>query len=153
MKNIHKLTIITIVLLAFSKSVYANSGIPGPLIWFISAQADSAIQWLLATMLMCVGIEGAIFHYLKLLRRPYLASLVANLVSLVLGIPLGIIGIIDPTFFILPTILSILIEYYVLKCFNAPPEATKQRKLFFPVVGSNILTNIMLVVYIFWKLR
>jgi uncharacterized membrane protein YozB (DUF420 family) len=105
-------------------------------------------------MVMCITIEGAIYHYLQIFHRPFVGSLVANVVSLVAGIPLALLAAIDPTWVLLPTVASILIEYAVLKRFRKKvtlpnSQETTHRDISVPVVTANILTNIFMVLYLF----
>ena len=136
----------------------ANSAIPGPLIIvgmsLYGRDPLAVLQWVAATMFMCIGIEGAIYYYLGLFVRPYVASALANIISLVLGIPLVLIGIVDPTLVVIPTILSIAIELLVLGRFRLQPAPQEgnvagMRRIAWPAIGANILTNALLVVYMF----
>ena len=104
-------------------------------------------------MAMCIGIEGAIYHYLQLFEKPYYGSIVANTVSLFAGVPLVFLGAFDPTLFVLPTIVSIWVELMVLRNFKRKQLQeesldTKQKKIDHPVIYSNILTNLIMIVYV-----
>ncbi len=76
---------ILIFLIPFTVS--ANSVVPGPIIIMCMTDAGEGWwKWLLYTMVMCVGIEGAIYHYKQSFKYPYLISLYANLISLIMGV-------------------------------------------------------------------
>jgi hypothetical protein len=134
----------------------ANSGIPGPIMWSASALTTNPLQWVAATMLMCVGIEGVIYRYAGLFRRPFLVSLIANVISLIIGVPLALLGAIDPTWFVLPTIVSIIFEGLVIRWLPQslqavnPATPESRRRIFRAVIWSNILTNLIMASYILY---
>lgn len=135
---------------------YCNAGIPAPLPVAASQFSVKPLQWIAVNMVMCITIEGAIYHYLQIFHRPYVGSLVANVVSLVAGVPLGIVGITDPTWVILPTMVSIWVELVVLKRFrrkDCPPEAAElsNKNITMPVIGANMLTNGLMILYMMMK--
>jgi hypothetical protein len=148
-----KLALCAMLLVGLSASDgYCNAGIPAPLMIAASQLSTNPLQWIAVNMVMCITIEGAIYHYLQILHRPFVGSLVANVISLVAGVPLGIVGIIDPTWVILPTIVSIWVELVVLKRFRRkgyPLEAAEisNKNITMPVIGANILTNGLMILY------
>jgi len=148
-------TMMLFVCVASTGTAEANAGIPGPLMWAATAHVGNPLIWLAATMCMCIGIEGAIYRYLGLFHRPFLASTYANVWSLFAGIPLALAGAVDPTLFVLPTVLSILVEWLVLKRYRrlhpgpARDPAAPLRPIFWPVVVSNVLTNLIMFAYLF----
>ena len=156
-----KLPIYTIfafwLIIALAGIAEANAGVPGPLIVYFGTslahfKPNLLWQWLIATMFMCVGIEAAIYKYLNLFKYPVRYSLIANIISLFAGIPLSLIGIIDPTWFVVPTMISIYVEWLYLKNkLNNPGEL--KCNPFAAVVGANILTNIILYSYTVIALR
>lgn len=147
--------LIIIVCFVFSGNAHANAGIPGPLMWAATPHVGNPLIWLAASMFMCIGIEGAIYRYLDLFYRPLIASAYANVWSLFAGIPLIFVGSIDPTLVVSPTIVSILVEWFVLRRYRrfhpgpAKDPATPPRPIFWPVVLSNVLTNVIMFVYLF----
>lgn len=153
--SIKMTTLITItltVIICFVRYAHANVAIPGPLLIAESVFSVDPLRWIAATMFMCIGIEGAIYHYKSLFVHPYVASTVANFVSLVMGMPLGILGALDPTRVLGPTIMSIWIEVLVLRRFKPRPESQGgpcdfKKSITRPVVGANILTNLILLAY------
>jgi len=148
------LTLTAMLLVGLSASDgYCNAGIPGPLLISASQFSTNPLQWIAVNMVMCITIEGAIYHYLQIFHRPFVGSLVANVISLVAGIPLALLGAIDPTWVILPTIVSIWVELVVLKRFRRkgnPLEAAEisSRNITMPVIGANILTNGLMFLYV-----
>ena len=125
-----------------------NAGIPGPLILAFGSILDSRslVQWLAASMFMCVGIEAAIYRYYSLFAAPLRNSFTANVISLIAGIPLAFLGAVDPTGFVMPTVISIYVEWLYLR-FRLR-DAVPKRKAFIVVIGANVLTNIILYLYI-----
>ena len=133
---------------------YANSAIPGPLMIVEWAHSSDPLRWIAVTMFMCIGIEGAIYHYKNLFIHPYIASTVANFVSLIMGIPLALVGALDPTLVIGPTILSIYIEIVVLRRFKPKPESEGgprdfKKSILRPAIIANVITNLLLLAYLF----
>ena len=154
-KRIHLISYIIAGFLVSANSAWANSGIPGPIIWVGSVATVSPMQWLASCMFMCVCIEGAIYHYVGMFRRPLVSSLAANIFSLILGIPLMFLGAIDPTWFVLPTTVSILCEALLLLRLPASiglkdSERGNKGKFWLTVLIANILTNFIIVLYLFW---
>lgn len=151
--------LIIVLCLALVSEAAANAAIPtGPLVWAAApATTENLLLWIAANMFMCIGIEGAIYRYLNLFARPILASVTANFVSLVLGFPLILVGAIDPTGVLIPTVLSIFVEWLVLKRFQRPALAPAsdalaiQRSILLPVLRSNVLTNFIMLGYLIWK--
>lgn len=97
-------------------------------------------------MFMCVFIEGAFYKYWKLFDRPILVSLVLNTITLVLGFPLGLVAVIDPSWFIIPTILSAIAEGFFGKLFLKQKPIPKYYWL--KILFTNLITNIIIVGYI-----
>lgn len=136
-----------------SGAVAANSAVPGPIILFAGTLTVAPLQWIAATMFMCIGVEAAIYRYVGLFRRPILASIVANAVSLVLGFPLAILGAVDPTWVILPTAVSIISEGIVLDflpgSIGLTSETQKLKSKFWRVViFANVATNVLMMLYL-----
>ena len=104
-------------------------------------------------MLMCVLVEGAIYRYTMRFRRPFLASLGANAISLLAGIPLAFLAVLDPTWFVLATAVSILVEYYFLRG-RIGRFVLVQGKLlsFWPVLWANVVTNVLMVAYLWFAI-
>lgn len=151
----HKtLTLGAVLLFCLSASdAYCNGGIPGTLLIIGTAQTVDPLRWIAVNMVMCIAIEGAIYQYLQLFDRPYLGSTVANFVSLVAGIPLSLLGVIDPTWVLLPTIASIWIELVILKRFRKKDTQTEtqeipRKDITGPVIGANLLTNFFMYLYL-----
>ena len=153
--NVENLISITLMLIIFTASyAYANSAIPGPLLIVEWAHSADPLRWIALTMFMCIGIEGAIYHYKNLFIRPFIASTVANFISLIMGVPLAFIGALDPTLIIGPTILSIWIEILVLRRFKPKPESEGgprdfKKSISRPAVIGNVLTNLVLLAFLF----
>jgi len=153
--NVVTLISINFMLIIFTASyAYANSAIPGPLLIVEWASSADPLRWIAVTMLMCIGIEGAIYHYKNLFIHPYIACIAANFVSLIMGVPLAFIGALDPTLVIGPTILSIWIEILVLSRFKPKPESEGgprefKKSISRPVIIANVLTNLILLAYLF----
>jgi hypothetical protein len=131
---------------------HADSGIPGPALWAFGSQTVSMAQWLAVTMAMCVSVEWAAYRYTGRFRRPFLASAVSNTVSLLAGIPLAFLGAVDPTWFILPTVVSIGVEYMTIAAMANQVLADPDGRVGWPVVWANVLSNLMLVglLYVAW---
>jgi hypothetical protein len=153
--NVETLISINFMLIIFTAHhAYANSAIPGPLLIVEWASSADPLRWIAVTMLMCIGIEGAIYHYKNLFIHPYIACTVANVVSLLMGVPLAIFGAFDPTLVIGPTILSIWIEILVLRRFKPKPESEGgprdfKKSISRPAVIANVLTNLVLLAFLF----
>jgi len=128
--------------------------------------ASNARRWIYITMFMCISMEAVLFHYLRCVRWPLLMSFVANVASLIAGLPLALIsaGItdrlgIDSGFLVLffwlllPTILGVLLEIAVLWAAK-PRDNPTRAKFLYVVISANVLTNIMLIgciVFGHWK--
>jgi hypothetical protein len=95
-------------------------------------------------MAMCIGVEAAVYAYSGQYRTPILASAYANVVSLVVGIPLTFLGAIDPTWFVLPTIVSILVEYWAVKVGAKWLENSPGSIRGSPIFWGNLLSNVIL---------
>ena len=146
------LTAMLVIVLSASDG-YCNVAIPGTLMIVGGFFSSNALQWIVVNMVMCITIEGAIYHYCQILDKPFLGSLAANFISLVAGIPLIVFGIIDPTGVILPTAASIWIELMVLKAFRKKVSLPDSEKITYTEIGgyvvlANILTNGLMIVYI-----
>ena len=141
-----RVAVVTILFvnLVFPASAWANSAVPGPLIIFASSMSVSPWLWVLVAMVMCIGVEASVYAYTGQYRRPFLASTYANFVSLIFGIPLSFFGAADPTWFVLPTFVSILVEYWALravaKWFENSPGSIKGS----PIFWGNLLSNLIL---------
>lgn len=109
--------------------------------FFGGALSESPWQWLAVTMIMCVLIEGAVFKYSLQYRRPFLASLYANTISLLAGIPLALLGAVDPTGFVLATAVSIIIEYYAIRGREQWFESAPSKIRLGPILTGNLVTN------------
>ena len=137
----------------------ANTGIPGPMMIYFGSLTLDSTRWLIACMFMCVLIEGAIYKYLLLFNRPVLASLYLNSVSLILGIPLSILAVIDPTWCILPTLASTLSEGFAGRHLPKLLKIRVIRELsrssfYWKVFVANLITNLIMVAYLYisvWK--
>ena len=136
----------------------ANSGIPGQLIVAGASVTVNPLQWVVVTMLMCILVEGSIYQYAGLFKRPILASTIANFASLLAGFPLAILGEFDPTHLVLPTIVSILVEGFVLRRLPASVGLSKtatpgRGKVYGTVIAANVVTNLIMVAYLFWLIQ
>lgn len=131
--------------IALSTCAWANVGIAGPLMHYSASLSSSPWQWIGVTMFMCVGVEAAVYAYSGQYKKPVLASLYANVISLIFGIPFGLLALVDPTPFALPTIASIVIEYWSIQTrrnwFEAKQDSITQN----PIILGNILSNLILV--------
>ena len=139
----------------YSAGIWANSGIPGPIILMGGSYTANFWRWVAVMMFMCIGIEAVICKYAKILKRPFFCSLIANIGSLIAGGPLIFLGAIDPTFFLLPTFVSILVEVAVIRYLPLSIGIiTTNKKEFWRVylwiIGANILTNLIMVGYLYW---
>ena len=133
-------------LLFFPLHARADSAIPGPVIWFGGTQTVSIWQWIAVTMFMCVSVEWAVYRYFRSYRRPFVASALSNTVSLIVGIPLSLLGAFDPTWFVLPTIASILVEYWSIRAICRFVLADASAKVAAsPVIWGNVASNLMLI--------
>jgi hypothetical protein len=142
--------VLLVAALALPSVARADTGIPGPLIFAAGSLTVSMWQWILVTMAMCVSVEWAVYRYSRQYRRPLLASAFSNSVSLVAGVPLTLLGAIDPTWFVLPTIASIVIERMAIGWigrFVLAENITAVRGG--PVIWGNVVTNVMLVALLF----
>jgi hypothetical protein len=152
MFRICSIFIIAICIL-FPSFAGANTGIPGPMMFVLGAQTASFWRWVSAMMFMCVGIEGAIFLYAGLFKHPILVSLIANIASLIAGTPLVFVGALDPTYFVLPTLLSIMVEILVIRFLPASiaiadKNVASFRRMYCWVIAVNVLTNLIMVGYL-----
>lgn len=137
----------------------ANSGIPGPMIFAFGSQMDAAGRWLVCCMVMCVGVEAAIYHYMGLFNRPVWTSAYLNFLSLLLGVPLSFLGAFDPTWFVLPTIASALSEGWLASHLPARlgirlSKPASHRSIYGHVFLANLVSNVIMLVYLFvaiWK--
>ena len=149
-----KFTLGAVLLFCLSASdAYCNGGIPGTLLIAGSGSTVDPPRWIAVNMIMCITIEGAIYHYLQILDRPYLASSVANFVTLVAGVPLAILAVIDPTWVLLPTAASIYIEVVILKRFrkkimDTESQESSHKDITGPVIAANLLTNFLMFLYL-----
>jgi hypothetical protein len=145
-----------VALLSASGVAVANSGIPGPIMWAAGSLTVAPLQWMAVTMVMCVAVEAAFFHYSGMFKRPIVASALANIASLIVGIPLAFLGAIDPTRVVLATVVSIICEGYVLKWLpesvgvsRAALEPTTNRYWRFVII-ANVVTNLFMIAYLAW---
>lgn len=122
----------------------ADSGIPGPAIWAFGSQTVSMVQWVVVTMAMCISVEWAVYRYFRRFRRPLAASAFSNTVSLVVGIPLAFLGALDPTWFLLPTVVSIGVEYHAIAAIGRHVLKDPDGRFAFPVLFANVVSNAML---------
>lgn len=155
-------------------TVSANSVVPGPIIIICMADAGEGWwKWLLYTMVMCVGIEGAIYHYKQSFKSPYLISLYANLISLVIGafivtpITVGILSLSDGfyshSYHIIISIIvlsliatagccvSIIIEYFSIRLLLRKYETLYIKPFLYPIIYANIITNVIILIYMILK--
>ena len=123
----------------------ANVGVPGPLMHYGASLSISPWQWISVTMIMCIGVEASVFAYSGQYSRPILASAYANTLSLIAGIPLSLLGAVDPTWFVLPTLVSILIEWWVIKGRRRWFEKGTGSITRSPVIWGNVVSNLILV--------
>ncbi len=126
----------------------ANSGIPGPIVISGGFLTVSSLQWVVACMLMCISVEGAVYRYSGEYRRPFLAGAYANTVSLIAGVPLSFLFFFDPTYFTLPAVASIFIEFWAIllarKYFLV--DGARPRKA--PIIWGNVMTNLIMLGYL-----
>ncbi len=135
-----------LALLLFPAPALADSAIPGTLMFFGGSQTVSFWQWIAATMFMCVGVEWAVYRHSRAYRRPFVASAVSNAVSLVDGIPLALLGVIDPTLVVLPTVVSVFTEYLAIRAVSRFVLADCNAKFSAsPVIWGNVVSNLMLI--------
>jgi hypothetical protein len=141
-------------LLLIGSLAHANTGIPGPLIWYGGALTENLWQWVAACMFMCILVEGAIYKYWRLFAKPFQVSTYLNVVSLFFGIPLSLLGALDPTWVILPTIASTLIEGFF--AWRLPRilrfrglRKTKRGRLYWKIFIANVVSNAIMFGYIF----
>lgn len=149
------------VLLAFllltMASANANSGIPGYVMMQGIFHSADPLRWTIMAMLMCISIEGFIYLYFRLFRRPFIASVASNVASLIAGYPVSFMtalfmdsagiydGVLVGVFFLLvPTMLSILIEGMIIKPFCQQAS----RRFWMVMIGANVLTNAIMFAYI-----
>ncbi len=135
-------------------TVLANTAIPGTLIWFGGMMTVAPWQWVSACMVMCIAVEGAIYRYLQLFSKPFLVSGVLNLLSLLLGIPLALVGVIDPSWFLLPTLLSALSEGFLARHLPRLFKAQAAREIgrgemYGRVLLANLVSNFIMFGYLF----
>lgn len=160
-QHVSHLTLATlaVVLIAYPFDlVSANSGIPGPLIWFGGAQTTDPWRWVVACMFMCIFVEGAIYKYWRLFNKPFWVSAYVNTISLVLGIPISLLGAIDPTWVVIPTIASTLIEAFFARRL---PRILRQRGLwktrrgvfYWRVFVANLVSNAIMFGYLYVSYR
>jgi hypothetical protein len=132
---------------------WGNTGVPGPLMHYGSSLSVSPWQWIVVTMSMCIGVEAAVYRYSRQYKRPLCASVYANFITLVLGIPLGLLGAVDPTWFVLPTLASIVLEYWAIRgrkgWFETAPGAITAS----PIIWGNLLSNAILVGLLFVAMK
>ena len=139
---------------------YANSAVPGPLMYLGAFNTGLGYKWLLLSMFACIVIEGIIYRLTHLFRRPFLVSAILNGISLVAGIPCALIGagVADAfsleDFFIVATVLTILLEAGVA-VFPGKLQQTcglnaGKRKICLIVAGANIVSNIALFFLFLW---
>jgi len=124
---------------------FGNVGVPGPIMHFGASMSVSPLQWVAVTMTMCILIEAAVFLYSGQYRRPFLASVYANVLSMLAGFPLAFLGAFDPTWFIAPTILSIIIELLLIRSGHAWFEAANGTIKASPIFWGNVLTNAIML--------
>ena len=132
----------------------ANMGIPGPMILFGSYFTMNPIQWVCVCMLMCIFVEGFIYKYWRLFSKPFWVSAYVNTISLIFGSPLSFLGIIDPTWVILPTLGSTLIEGYFArrlpKCLRPKGLWKNKRGTFYArIFLANLISNAIMFAYLF----
>jgi len=131
--------------LLFPASAWANSAVPGPLIIYGSSMSVSPWLWVLVTMAMCISVEASVYAYSGQYRRPVLASTYSNFISLIFGIPLSFLGAVDPTWFVLPTIVSVCVEYWVLRAGAKWFENCSGSIKGSPIFWGNLLSNLILL--------
>lgn len=137
----------------------ANTGIPGPMMFAFGSQMEASGRWLICTMVMCIGVEAAIYRYMGLFNRPVWTSAYLNFLSLLLGVPLGFLGAFDPTWFVLPTIASALSEGWLASHLPARlgirlSKPVSHRSIYGRVFLANLVSNVIMLVYLFvaiWK--
>jgi hypothetical protein len=144
----HLRRLLGIALVFCPGTIFANSGIPGPLIYYAGGLFESPARWIAVNMAMCILVEAAIYRYVQTYKRPLLASIGANVVSLVVGIPLALLGLFDPTMFLVPTVASIFVEYYFLRSIARFVLVPGKPVTLPPVVWGNIVTNLIMAIYV-----
>jgi len=143
-----------LLLLALAPAICcANSAVPGPLIYFGVWNTGLGVKWLVLSMFTCTLMEGVLFHIAHSFSRPYYASLLLNLASMVAGIPCAFAGaIVD--FMIVATLLTIAVECYcALKMHNLRiVKGVKQSNThtITSTIIANILSNIALLFLLTW---
>jgi hypothetical protein len=131
----------------------ANAACPGPLMYFGAMNTGAGVWWIVISMLACTLIEGALYQVTHIFRRPYLASIILNSVSLLAGIPLAFVGALFD-FMLTATVLSIIAEIVVavgmtrMRTING--VMTSARRTASIVLCANILSNIVLLFLLAW---
>jgi len=137
--------LLTLILLA-PVAAWANSIIPSPLIWQgVFMGPDSIIRYLLSVTLICVGVEAAIYKYHLQFQHPMRDSIVANLVSTVVGIPAGFFSAMAEEPFLIATTLTIAVEVIVIR------KMENKRSIVWPVIWANLVSNVMIMTLLIWK--
>jgi hypothetical protein len=152
--------VVGIVWLLITSNAHANTGIPLYIIWQGQIDAVSPLRWIFVCMIMCVGIEGAIYKYFGILRRPFVISLISNVVSYFAGIPaimvvtvlIGTLGVYQgPMHYlfmiVLPTIISIGIEGLIVMANVSEEHRSRRLRNLSVVIVANVLTNILMFIY------
>ncbi len=123
----------------------ANVSVPGPIVWQGAYMgAESIVRYIASVGLICIGLEGAIYHYLSRYKHPYRDSIVSNVVSTILGIPLAILAVPFDDIFIIPTLASIVIEGGVICAMERRTRTEDGKSIFWPVVWANVLSNALI---------
>lgn len=131
----------------------ANAAVPGPIIWQGALMgAESVARYSLSVGLVCIGVEAAIYRYLPRFKRPYRDSVVSNIVSTILGIPLAFLGLPFGDIIIVPTLVSIAIEGGIICAIEKPTRTQDGKSIFWPVVWANVLSNAMIFALLSWKM-
>ena len=141
----------------------ANAGITSDLVFQGIQYSSNVLLWLLAAMSMCIGVEAAIYAYAGCVRNPIRTSAIANTVSLIAGIPLALLfalladgfEIYDSVFVlvVLPTLVSIGIEGFVVSWRAKPGIPHRRLRAWAVAIVANVLTNIILAFYLYVGFR
>lgn len=112
--------------------------------YFGATNTGVGIWWLVLSMLICTILEGFVFHSTRVFRRPYMASMALNGLSMVVGVPLTFVGaLVD--FMITATALTILVEVVAAVAWSSQRTingaVSSTRRTILSVVGGNILSN------------
>ena len=142
---------VLIFLVSLPALALANTLVPGPLIYIAAQSTKLAALWFVSAMAVCIGAEWLIYRIFRF-PRPLALSAIANIVSLILGVPLTFFSLavvpVDP--FLTPTALSIIAEGAVIIGLLRHPWFRSSRptgitRTLVMVVMANIFSSILLL--------